>query len=274
MRLGFAAKLVGATLAVVLGTAAVGGGIAWAAGDTTPGDTLYPMKLAVEDLRLALASGPETHVRLALQFVEQRALEIQGLIEAGQPVPDEVAARMEHHIQYALRWAAAASDEEMPGLLQQVAQRTQTQAQVLERVRAMAPEEAQAGLQRAQQICLRGSEAAMAALGDPHTFRWRYQNREGTPDEVEPPQPPTVEPPGGQDEPQGPGGPEQTPECTPPGDQEREQERDQERDQQQDQERDQQRDQEGQPTDIPQGQQHQGEQGDGQGAGPQGGVHP
>ncbi|HEC35874.1 MAG TPA: hypothetical protein ENI39_05000 [Anaerolineae bacterium] len=83
----------------------------------------------------------------------------------------------------------------MPDLLELIAERTQTQAQELERVRAMAPEEAQAGLARAQEVCQRGHEAAMSALMDPQVFRQRYQHREGMPDEVEPPGPPTDVPP-------------------------------------------------------------------------------
>ncbi len=67
----------------------------------------------------------------------------------------------------------------------------------------------------------------MAALDDPQTFRFRNQQREGMPDEVEPPTPPTIVPPGGQEGQQGTGWPDQTPVATPQGDQERDQQREQ-----------------------------------------------
>jgi uncharacterized membrane protein YgcG len=243
MKLILATRLVSAILAVVIGTTAVGGGAVWAASDSLPGDFIYPVKLTVENLRMDLARTPEAQVDLALQFAEERATEIQAMVKTGLPVSEQVTARMEQHFQHALRQAAWAPENEMPGLLTQIAQRAQTQTQVLERVRAMAPEEAQEGLKHAQQICQREHEAAMAALGDPQTFRSRYQQREGMPEEVEPPTPPTIVPPGGQEGQQGTGRPDQTPVATPQGTQEREQQRDQDREQQQDQQREQQQDQ-------------------------------
>ncbi|NIO71067.1 MAG: hypothetical protein GTN71_19050 [Anaerolineae bacterium] len=257
MKLFLVTRLVSAILAVVIGTAAVGGGVVWAASDSLPGDFIYPVKLTVENLRMDLARTPEAQVDLALQFAEERVAEIQAMVETGLPVSEQVTTRMEQHFQHALHQAAWAPENEMPGLLAQIAQRAQTQAQVLERVRAMAPEEAQEGLKLAQQICQREHEAAMAALGDPQTFRFRYQQREGMPDEVEPPTPPTIVPPGGQEGQQGTGWPDQTPVATPQGDPDRDQQRDQERDQQRDQERDQQQEQQPEQQDQQQEQQRE-----------------
>lgn len=244
MKLILATRLVSAILAVVVGTTAVGGGAVWAASDSLPGDFIYPVKLAVEDLRMDLVRTPEAQVDLALQFAEERVAETQAMAEAGLPMSEQVMARMEQHFQHALHQAAWAPEKEMPGLLERIARRAQTQVQMLEQVRAMASEEAQAGLKRAQEICQREHEAAMAALGDPQTFRSRYQRREGMPDEVEPPTPPTIVPPGNQERRQGTGWSDQTPVATPQGDQERDQQRDQDREQQQDQQGEQQQDQE------------------------------
>jgi hypothetical protein len=240
MKLILATRLVSAILAVVIGTTAVGGGAVWAASDSLPGDFIYPVKLTVENLRMDLARTPEAQVDLTLQFAEERVAEIQAMSETGLPVSEQVTTRMEQHFQHALHQAAWAPEKEMPGLLERIARRAQTQVQVLERVRAMAPEEAQAGLKRAQEICQREHEAAMAALGDRQTFRSRHQQREGMPDEVEPPTPPTIVPPGDQEGQQGTSRPDQTPAATPQGDQERDQQRDQDREQQQDQQREQQ----------------------------------
>ena len=141
MKLFLVTRLVSAILAVVIGTAAVGGGAVWAAGDSLPGDFIYPVKLTVEDLRMDLARTPEAQVDLALQFAEERAAEIQAMVQTGLPVSEQVTARMEQHFQHALHQAAWAPEKEMPGLLERIARRAQTQVQVLEQVRAMAPEE-------------------------------------------------------------------------------------------------------------------------------------
>jgi hypothetical protein len=260
MKLFLVTRLVSAILAVVISTAAVGGGAVWAASDSLPGDFIYPVKLTVEDLRMDLARTPEAQVDLALQFAEKRVAEIQAMVETGLSVSEQVTTRMEQHFQHALHQAAWAPENEMPGLLAQIAQRAQTQTQVLERVRAMAPEEAQEGLKLAQQICQREHEAAMAALGDPQTFRSRYQQREGMPDEIEPPTPPTIVPPGGQEGQQGTDGPDQTPPATPQGDQEREQQQEQQREQQHEQQREQQQEQQQEQQEQQQEQQREQQQ--------------
>ncbi len=222
MKLVLATRLVTVLLAVVVSTAALGGGIVWAAGDSLPGDLLYPVKLVTEDVRLALAPAPADQVDLALGLAEERAEEVQALVAAGRPVPDETVVRMEQHVERALAQAARASDdEEMAGLLTCIAERTRTQAQMLEQVQTMAPRQAQAGLERAVTVCWRGAEAAEDGLNDPQMFRYRYRHQhrvypepaEGTPE-------PTNEP-------------EQVT-ATPGDDQEPGQDRDQQRDQERD----------------------------------------
>jgi uncharacterized membrane protein YgcG len=181
VRLVFAARLITVLLAAVVGLTALGGGAIWAADGSLPGDWLYPVKLATEDIRLALIPAPGGQVDLALELVGERAEEMQALVVAGQQVPDEAVTRMERHIEHALARTAWASDEEMADLLTRIAERTRAQAQILERVRATAPQQAQAGLERAVAVCRRGAEAAESGLIDQGVFRWRYRHQQGTP---------------------------------------------------------------------------------------------
>jgi len=154
-----------------------------------------------------------------------RVGEIQALVAEGRRVPDESVARIERHIECALTQAAWASDEETTGLLTRIAERTRTQAQMLEQMQATAPRQAQAVLERAVTVCRRGAKAAEDGLDDPWTFRWRYRHQQGAcPEPAE-------------------GTPEPTSEseqvtATPRGDQEQGQDRDWQRDQQCEQERD------------------------------------
>jgi len=187
--MGFSfARLLPMLLVALLGAAILGGGVVWAASGSLPGELLYPVKLTTEDVRLALASTPQGQVDLALDFVEARAQEIEALAQAGGQMPDGTVARLEQHIQRALTRTASASDEALGGLLLQIAQRTGTQAQRLERVQASAAGPLQVGLQRAVAACWRGAAAAEAGLADPQTFRWRYRHREGEPEPTQEPQ--------------------------------------------------------------------------------------
>jgi hypothetical protein len=64
------------------------GGTMFASAHALPGDTLYPLKTTIEDLRLAVATD-EDESGLFEQFAERRMEEIQALLEAGRS--DEVA---------------------------------------------------------------------------------------------------------------------------------------------------------------------------------------
>ena len=263
MRLAFGTRFMGILLAVVIGLSVIGGGVALAAEDSLPGDSLYPVKLAVEDARMGLVSNPETQVALALQLADERTEEIEALIAQGEPVPENVTARMEQHLQRAMRFAARAPEETMPGLLEQIAARTQTQTRILDRVRENAPEQDQTRLETTQRTCEQAHGEAQAGLDDPESFRLRHQERDNMPGEVAPP-----EPPDNGDGPQGPGGPNQDPTAEPQGDQEQNQGETQPGDQNQGEEPGQQQQNQNQvgatPTVTPQG--HQGNNGNNRGA--------
>ena len=198
--LAFAVRLVVVLLVVGVSTAIVGGGIVWAASHSLPGDALYPVKVAMEDVRLALVSAPVDQVDRSLQLVEERAEEIQALVAAGQQVPDEAIARMERHVEHGLTQTAWASGEETVGLLMRVAERTRAQERRLVDLQSTAPQQAQASLARAVMVCRRGAEAAEAGLTDPQEFRWRYRHQRGTPDPTRDPDQVIVTPGGDQEQ--------------------------------------------------------------------------
>jgi hypothetical protein len=53
MKLLLVYKLLAAVMTVVVGATALGGGASFASAESLPGDVLYPVKLAVEDTRMA-----------------------------------------------------------------------------------------------------------------------------------------------------------------------------------------------------------------------------
>lgn len=207
----FALRFAAALAALLLAIFAVGGGVAWAASESLPGQLLYPLKLEMENVQLSFAQTTQAQVELALRFADERIEEMETLAGSGA-VPAGTAQRLELHLQYALRRAAEAPPEETPGLLAHILERTQAQVRTLERLRQSAGNGAMAQLEHAWRVCYEVNQAAAAGLADPQTFRWRYQWRQGEPEETTPPSatPPATE--GQPTEPtRTPGGPWRTP---------------------------------------------------------------
>jgi len=177
MKLLLAYKIIAAVMAVVVGTTSVGGGVAFASADSLPGNALYPVKLAVEDARLALTGDPASRAELTLAFAAERTEEMQQLMAQGKSVPEDVIVRLARHTEQAMAQIAQARPEEVPGLLEQVMERTRTQQQVLEQACAAAPEQSQATLRHALEVTNRAYETASAAQGDPERFQHEYQHR-------------------------------------------------------------------------------------------------
>lgn len=77
---------VGLTLTLLI-TSLLGAGTVYASSSALPGDTLYPVKLSVEDARLYLAEDTED-LALASTFAQTRLEEIQALIAANRQAAD------------------------------------------------------------------------------------------------------------------------------------------------------------------------------------------
>ena len=180
MKLFLAYKILAAVTAIVMGTTAAGGGVAFAAANSLPGDALYPVKLFIEDTRLSLTSDPTLQAKLTLDFAGERVQEMQGLIAQGKPVPVEAIAQMAQHTEQAMFRVAQAQPEEVPGLLERVMERTRAQERVLEQVLALAPAEAQPALEQALEVTRRAYETASAAREDAERFQNEYRRRLGS----------------------------------------------------------------------------------------------
>ena len=204
-RFAFATKLISAVLAVIIGVTAVWGGVSMASADSLPGEVLYPAKVSLENARMALALTSDDRFNLALRFADERLAEIERMTQQGQSVPDETVARMHQLLNRAMTQAARSSAEEMPAMLERIVQRTQTQVQAMERLQSRAQEKNRTQIANALHVCQQARERAMAGLEDPQTFRAQHQQREGMPEDVTPPTPPSREP-GGRDPEATPGG--------------------------------------------------------------------
>lgn len=182
MKLFLAYKILTAVIAVVMGTTAAGGGVVFASADSLPGDVLYPVKVIVEDTRLALTADPAAQVELTLAFAAERVEEMQRLTAQGKSVPQDVVGRMAQHTEQVMTQIAQARQDDIPGLLEQVMERMHRQEQALEQVRSLAPEETLPVLHQALKVTARAYEIASAATKDPARFQQEYRLRyTGTP---------------------------------------------------------------------------------------------
>jgi hypothetical protein len=94
-------------LCVVLGLMlASGGTVAYASQGSQPGQVLYPVKLISENVRLELASTPQTRFALNMEFAGRRLDEIDKLVQAGQDPGGQVTDRLQNELNAALDNAA------------------------------------------------------------------------------------------------------------------------------------------------------------------------
>lgn len=162
---------------VLLVLTMAGGGVVWAASDSLPGDVLYPVKLAVEDFRLALIADPAAQAERSLSFVTERVEEIRGLADRGETIPDEVVTRMAEQVDRIVVEAAAVSPDQAPGLLEQLEEGMCLQQQTLERIQVKGSAGDQEALNLALQITERARQAADLAKGDPGRLQYEYMHQ-------------------------------------------------------------------------------------------------
>ncbi|MGI5837498.1 MAG: DUF5667 domain-containing protein, partial [Chloroflexota bacterium] len=129
------------------------GGVAVASANSLPDETLYTVKLAIEDLQLATASNPQTQVELEMQFASRRLEEVeaavrQGRVESAQRGLDLYQERVTKLLDR-VEPASEADDGAVLGSLQVGLERQQ---EVLSRVLHQLPEQAQSSALRAMEV--------------------------------------------------------------------------------------------------------------------------
>jgi hypothetical protein len=159
---------------VLLAAFALGGtgATAYAAQESLPNQALYPVKTWIEDVRLALSSGPQADFDLLQVFAAERIDEIEALVGMGLPVTNQVATRLQQQLQQMLKIAASMDDPALIQAMEQLQVRSQVQVQLLEQLRENAPDDA-AVLGLATQAMHNIRSSAEDAINDPVTFRLR-----------------------------------------------------------------------------------------------------
>jgi hypothetical protein len=167
-----------ARILIVLALALGGTGTtaAYAAQSSLPGDPLYGVKLALEDLRLNLTRDPEQEVLLLEDLVETRLQEISAMLQQGTPINLQSMTRLENHLRLALQQSAQLDDPQLIQTMQQIRTRTEEQLRILQQLQTNAPPDQEETLRQTEQAILRFRRTAEDAIDDPATFRQRLGN--------------------------------------------------------------------------------------------------
>ena len=156
-----------AVIAIVLVLVMLFGGSAasaYAAQGSLPGDALYPMKAAIEDVSADFSMDSTSEVRLYLRLAEKRIAEIESLAAEGRYEDMEKAVeRFESHIEKAivgLLVVAQGNPAEAKALAATLGELMERHAQVLLALMVAAPDEVQATFEDAVEASQEGISAA------------------------------------------------------------------------------------------------------------------
>ncbi len=141
---------VGSTSAVVASASAL------------PGEPLYPVKTSWEQVQIALTFDEMAKGQAQAHLAQRRTEEIAQLADQGRGVPSDAVVRMSAQTETAM--AGMAKGQDLTALSQQLADITERQQQVLERVAKAAPESAQPALERALEVSRSGHQKAQEAI--------------------------------------------------------------------------------------------------------------
>ncbi|NWG08004.1 MAG: hypothetical protein HXY35_15110 [Chloroflexi bacterium] len=136
------------SIIVVTGLLFGGGATVSAAQDDLPGQPLYAVKTASEDISLQFRNTPEEKVARLMELAQIRIQEMTALTEAGQTPPEAVAARLEQHIQMALQTCAKMEDAALDQTLLQIRDQLRQQDRDMEQLQLHASSDALPLLER------------------------------------------------------------------------------------------------------------------------------
>jgi hypothetical protein len=174
----------------------VAGGTVAAASESLPDTALYPVKIGIEDVRLALANGPADEAELTMAFVQERVQEMRQLALAGEVPTEALMNRFHVQLQTALRHMAQIDDDaELTGLMLQTRQQIMAEVNDLAQTQLQVREQARVRLEEAQGALVRAGDDIDAGIAEPALYRYRYaENRpEDAPDQPDVLPPPVIQ---------------------------------------------------------------------------------
>ncbi len=168
----FSMSTAGIILAIVIALGAAGGGTAYAAQNSLPGDTLYPVKLGTEQAIMMLPGDDVARAERALNFAERRVQEMETLAERGRSEDLDLAVEK---YRYALNMTLARMERAhnrglaAANVTARVAEATAHHLLVLDSVWDMVPDVAKPAIAHARNVSETGYFRAVAALAKNNT---------------------------------------------------------------------------------------------------------
>jgi len=130
-----------------------------------PDSPFYGLKIALENLRLALTFDEEYKVKLHLHYAERRLAEAQAMEQRGKPeFVESVMVRYQYHISETEKGVEKLMEKNNTEIIELVSNRTQHHTQVLITLREKLPEEAQHGIDIALNASQHGHNQSISAL--------------------------------------------------------------------------------------------------------------
>jgi hypothetical protein len=165
-----------------------GGATVNAAQDDLPNEPLYALKLWSENVSLQLQNGDEAKADRLMELAQVRLQEMTRLVDAGQPVPDQVMLRLEQHIQQALQTCLTMDDPTLERTLLRIRDRLQDQDRDMEQLQLRTQDQQQL-LTQTRTMLRERLQLVEDGLLNHEMFRYQVQNgfSYGQNDEVTPP---------------------------------------------------------------------------------------
>lgn len=161
-------------IVIILTLSAIGGGTVYAAQDSLPGDTLYPVKLGTEEIRMMLPGDDVAKAERALSFAGRRIEEIEALAENGRLQDiDSGMQGYENALNMTLARIERAGNKGLSigNVTARVVETTTRHLSVLDTVYDMVPLEAKEAIAHARNVSQTGYFHALAALAKNNTVR-------------------------------------------------------------------------------------------------------
>jgi hypothetical protein len=151
------------------------GGVVFASADSLPNSPIYPVKLATEQIRLALTSDPAGKAALHLELVHERVQEMARLAEVGEEPDEATWERLQSHLDKGLQLGVQLSDESLLEWLSQATDVTEDGVRRLVRKQDRDVGTDNEPLRRAAAAMKKLGQAAEDGLHDPMQFRYWYK---------------------------------------------------------------------------------------------------
>jgi hypothetical protein len=181
LRPSFSSVAAAITIALVLLLGSTWGTV-YAAQDSLPGDFLYSVKLAEENLRLTLTADPTAKINLLVAQTDRRVDEAVNLISQGQPVPESLPVRMETQLDEIFTLVANLDDAAMSQALSGIQIHLRDQDRDMTHAMAGLPEGVDPQLTRLQSMLQARQQLAATGIEEPNIFRHQFRNQENKPE--------------------------------------------------------------------------------------------